>query len=276
MLRAQGSDAAPRCSIITVVRNGALTIERTIASVIAQKADSEDIEYLVVDGGSTDATLEILKKYEDSIDYWVSEPDAGIYFAMNKGIALARGQVIGILNADDYYAPRAVASALAALEQHPHCGYCYGWLELLSQGGRALTVMKPVPPSLVPRRILRELVLPHPTLFVRKQVYAQWGEFDTHYRLAADFELLARWHRQGVRGVEIAQVMAHFCVGGASMNPVILREKRYIAQAYGRAVWRSWADWAVDRIAMAMRQHLPSRLIGVLRGFKQRYVFGLR
>jgi glycosyltransferase involved in cell wall biosynthesis len=111
-----GTREMPLVSIITVVLNGAKYIEQTIKSILDQ--NYANIEYIIVDGGSTDGTLEILKRYNDKIDYWVSERDKGIYFAMNKGISFAKGELIGILNADDFYLEGAVAFARQ--------GNCYG------------------------------------------------------------------------------------------------------------------------------------------------------
>jgi glycosyltransferase involved in cell wall biosynthesis len=266
---------APRiCTVITVVRNGAETIEKAILSVISQAG--VDIEYIVIDGGSNDGTVDIIQKYSDRIAYWVSEPDSGIYAAMNKGLALAKGQVVGILNADDWYAPGVAQLAFSALSSNPQYGYCYGWLALMDWQGEQIGLMRPVPPALFAERILRELVLPHPTLFVKKSVYDHFGSFDASFRLAADFELLARFHQAGVRGCEIPQVMAHFRIGGASMNPLILVEKRKVAIAYGRTPVRAWLDWLIDRCAMEVRRVAPGRVIGMMRSLKQRYIFGIK
>src|ERR1700742_4639960 len=91
----------PLVSVVTVVYNGAKHLEQTINSVLNQS--HKNVEYIIIDGGSTDGTLDIIKRYEDKIDYWQSERDGGIYFAMNKGVSLAKGELIGILNADDFY-----------------------------------------------------------------------------------------------------------------------------------------------------------------------------
>lgn len=273
-LRPEADECAAQVSVVTVVRNGAATIEKTILSVLSQVGVA--VEYIVVDGGSTDGTLEIIQKYNHRIAYWVSEPDSGIYSAMNKGISLANGDIVGILNADDYYVPDAVRNAAAALANHPECGYCYGWLALESQTGVSIGVMKPVPVALFSQRILREMVLPHPTMFVRKSIYETWGAFDCSFRLAADFELVARLHKAQVTGCEIPHIMAGFRMGGASANPLILREKRNISIAYGRAPASAWWGWGLDRSIMAIKRVLPPRLIGVLREVKQRLLLGLR
>ena len=117
-LRAQGyfkqsSEDKPLVTVVTVVYNNAETIEETIRSVLYQTYDN--VEYIIIDGGSDDGTLEIIKSYNDSIDYWISEPDKGIYNAMNKGIPLARGQYINFLNADDHYLYSGVVEIITGL-----------------------------------------------------------------------------------------------------------------------------------------------------------------
>ena len=103
-----------KVSVVTVVYNGAATLERTIQSVLAQ--DLPDIEYIIVDGGSNDGTLDIIRRYEDRLTYWISEKDQGIYDAMNKGVSLCTGEWVGLINADDAYADGAVRSAMEAVE----------------------------------------------------------------------------------------------------------------------------------------------------------------
>ena len=105
------SYSSPLVSIITVVFNGERFIEKTINSVISQTY--KNIEYIIIDGGSTDKTLDIIRQYEDRIDYWISEPDNGIYNAMNKGIKLSRGKLIGLINSDDWYMENAVETVVA-------------------------------------------------------------------------------------------------------------------------------------------------------------------
>ncbi|MBK7083568.1 MAG: glycosyltransferase [Flavobacteriales bacterium] len=116
-LRLRGSRRGPRkplVNIVTVVYNGAATLERTIQSVLAQ--DHPAIEYIIVDGASKDGTLGIVRRYEDRIAYWVSAKDSGIYDAMNKGIALCTGEWVGMIDADDHYAEGAVTTAMRAAE----------------------------------------------------------------------------------------------------------------------------------------------------------------
>lgn len=110
------SDKLPLITVITVVLNGASVIEKTIQSVINQSY--KNIEYIVIDGGSTDATLDILRKYDDAIDYWISSPDDGIYSAMNKGVSLARGEWINMMNAGDYFSSHSVLEESNLSDNH--------------------------------------------------------------------------------------------------------------------------------------------------------------
>ncbi|MBN9410990.1 MAG: glycosyltransferase [Burkholderiales bacterium] len=267
--RVTRGESPVKVSIVTVVYDGVATLADALRSVREQQC-SASFEHIVVDGGSSDGTVELLREQGDSIAYWCSERDRGIYDAMNKGIALARGEIIGILNADDTYECEAIQRAVQALEADPGAGYCYGWLRLVDACGRPLGVVQPVSRDRFASRVTRETPLPHPTMFVRRSVYEQYGVFDSLLRLAGDFELILRLHLQGVRGIEIPAVMANFLIGGASTNPLILTEQRQTALKYGAPAWRAWSDWAVARSSMAVKRWLPASAIGWLRHFKQR------
>lgn len=195
-------------SVITVVYNGESSLEQTILSVIGQTY--KNIEYIIVDGGSTDNTLEIIKKYEDKIAYWRSEPDNGISDAFNKGVAFATGDIIGIINADDWYETDAVASVVAhykpGLLLHGNLQY---WKE---NGSRGMNV--------TPNAALlkQEMTINHPTVFIEKQVYDKLGTFDTSYKLAMDYHLLLRIQRAGLPFIHINKTIAHMRLGGSSSN----------------------------------------------------------
>lgn len=174
----------PLITIITVVLNGSQYVEQAILSVINQ--DYPHLEYIMIDGGSTDGTIEIIRKYEDRIDYWVSEPDKGIYDAMNKGIAQARGELIGLLNADDYYEPHALKAVAEAYVAAPTAGIFYGNSYML-QEDMGLRYK-----SYGHTRFWRGMGFPHQAMFVRRGVHAAIGTYDTAYRLAADYDFVLR------------------------------------------------------------------------------------
>lgn len=252
-------------TIVTVVFNGAQNLRKTIESVHAQSYSN--LEYIVIDGGSRDGSIEILREMDEKITYWISEADAGIYDAMNKGISLANGGIIGILNSDDCYLPYAIEEAVGALRD-PSAGYCYGWIRLVDRKNDIVGTAKPVPRSLFDSRFLRETPLPHPTMFVRSHVYRKFGHFDSRLRLAGDFEFIARIHKAGVQGKEIPRVLVDFTLGGASQNSLILREVRTVALREGLSPLLAWSDWLAARTLMMAKLWLPAAMTGWLRALK--------
>ena len=185
--RKSGIAGQPLVSIVTVVRNGEAHLEEAIRSVLDQ--DYRNIEYLIIDGASTDHTLEIIRRNENRIDYWVSEPDNGIYDAMNKGIALAGGDIIGILNADDFYRNNAVGRIAGAALAHPEAEVFHGNLLLIRKND-----FQEIRRPRIGKKKYRPYLMPvnHPTVFVRSRCYERCGVFDPAYRTAADFDLMLR------------------------------------------------------------------------------------
>lgn len=177
-----------KISVITVSYNSAATIEETIQSVLAQ--DHKDIEYIIVDGASKDDTMEIIKKYP--VHIVISEPDKGIYDAMNKGLARASGDVIAILNSDDIYKNNSVLSRVAAEFEQRHCDALATDIEIFRKDPTNIiryyscTKWKPWMFRIGAQP-------PHPGFFILRSVYAKFGTFDTTFRIAADFELMLRF-----------------------------------------------------------------------------------
>jgi glycosyltransferase involved in cell wall biosynthesis len=180
----QGSPARPLITIITVVRNGERHIEQTILSVLNQPYDN--IEYILIDGGSTDGTLDIIRKYEDRIAYWTSEPDHGIYDAMNKGIKASSGILINLLNADDYLEPNAVQSiADEFLDINRTCiiySDVYYIDERYSVKARFYCTITP----------WVGMTMNHQSMFVHREVYNKIGLYDTQYKLSSDYDFFVR------------------------------------------------------------------------------------
>ncbi|MBI3518179.1 MAG: glycosyltransferase [Bacteroidetes bacterium] len=198
----------PLVSIITVVLNGEKHLEQTFNSVFHQ--NYPNIEYIVIDGGSKDKTIEIIKQYESNIDYWQSEKDNGIYYAMNKGIELAKGDLIGILNADDYYSENTVRYVVDTYLK-TNADIIHGDILFITES--TASRMKPdfkqmnVQPSIF-----------HPTCFVKKAVYQIAGSFDTTYKISADYDFLLRCIRKNFVFEYIPEVLSHFRPGGMSAS----------------------------------------------------------
>jgi glycosyltransferase involved in cell wall biosynthesis len=199
----------PLVSIITVCRNSEKTIAKTIESVFHQTYSC--IEYLIIDGASTDGTLEIVKRYEPKFKgrmLWISEKDNGIYDAMNKGICLAKGTIIGIINSDDWYELNTIELVVNAYRTHGDAIY-YGILRVLEDGKEVMLKVNNY-------QFLYRDVVGHPAYFVAKNVYQKHGLFRLDYKIAADFELLMRFIHHHVPFVQIDEIFANFNYGGES------------------------------------------------------------
>jgi len=186
----RGFPNKPLVTVITVVFKGALTLEDTIQSVINQTYDN--VEYIVIDGGSVDGTLEIIKKYEHVIDYWVSERDAGLYDAMNKGIALARGDYIGMLNSDDFFANPSALEKIATCLKASNVDAVFSYLDIVDPANLARVLRKYRISSLSPSMLRIGVIPPHPTFYCKRSCYEKAEPYRTDYRIAADFEMLVR------------------------------------------------------------------------------------
>jgi len=204
--KSSGFDS-PLVTIITVVYNGEKHIEQTILSVTNQTY--QNIEYLIIDGGSTDGTCDIIKKYENKIDYWLSEPDGGIYEAMNKGISLAKGQLIGFINSDDWYEETAVSEVVKFLKDDPAVHVLSGLHRIWDNSGiLGITGHSHL--------FLKYGMISHPTSFVKKEIYEKYGAFNCHFRIAADYELMLRLETNKLKFSFIEKVLANFRNTGMS------------------------------------------------------------
>jgi len=202
-------------SIITPVFNAADTLEKTLLSVINQDIDA-DIEYIVVDGGSTDGSLNILNRYSAHIDILVSEKDKGVYDAMNKGVAQATGDIIGIINSDDWYADGALAEVLKTLNQHPKASIFYSPINNYLRGQ---FYRQFIPGDLDNLPI--SFVLNHPSCFVKRQVYKTIGCFNLDYSIAADYDFILRAYKAGFEFKYIETPLASYSLDGMSGKALI-------------------------------------------------------
>lgn len=180
-----------KISIITVCYNSASTIEGTIKSVLDQ--DYKNVEYIIVDGGSTDGTLRILDRCKDKISHFVSEPDDGIYAAMNKGIKLSTGDIIATLNADDLYANESILRQMVEFMQRNDLDAAYGDIVYVDRNNTHHITRFWRTGEYKRGAFYYGWVIPHPTFFCRKQVFEKHGYFNEKFKVAADFELLLRF-----------------------------------------------------------------------------------
>lgn len=219
-----------KISIITVCFNSSDTIENTIKSIASQK--DVDVEHIIIDGLSTDGTSDIIKKFK-SVSKFVSEKDKGIYDAMNKGLAIATGDIVGTLNADDFYAHEDVLKKVAQVFTDPSTEACYGDLVYVNQQDTNRVVRYWKSRDYVPGLFKTGWMPAHPTFFVRKSVYDNLGGFSLDYKIAADFELLFRLIEQNkIKAMYIPKVMVKMRLGGTTnknLSNVITQNKEIIA-----------------------------------------------
>lgn len=213
--RRVNGDQAIKISIVTVCFNASSTLEEAILSVAGQR--HADREHIVVDGGSKDGTQQILARYRHLLTHALSEPDGGIYDAMNKGIALATGEVVGFLNADDIYVHPEVLSRIAAQFAEPDLDACYADLVYVDYADTRQVVRywrsRPYKAGLFERGWMPA----HPTFYARRKLYERLGGYNTAYQLQSDFELTMRFlavHR--VKSVYVPETWVQMRMGGVS------------------------------------------------------------
>ena len=202
-------------SVITVTKECAATVNDCLASVAAQTWPHR--EHVVIDGASQDGTLALLEARRTQLAVLMSEPDQGTYDALNKGLARAQGDVIGFLHADDVFADDQVLSQVAAAFADPAVMAVYGDLQYVDKADVTRVIRHWRSAPFTPGRLARGWMPPHPTLYLRRSVYDRLGRFDTHYRIAADYDFMLRLFSQpDVVSVYLPHVLVKMRVGGAS------------------------------------------------------------
>lgn len=220
-----------KISIITIAYNSEDTIEDTILSVINQTY--KNIEYIIVDGGSTDKTIEIIEKYKENIQTFISEPDKGIYDAMNKGIRLATGELIGILNSDDFYANKNVIKNIA--EHIKENDSIYADLVYVDRKDTDKVIRYWKSGEYKKNAFLKGWMPPHPTFFLKKAIYEQYGTYNLSLKSAADYELMLRvLHKEKITTIYYPEIITKMRVGGQSNASISNRLK---ANKEDRKAW---------------------------------------
>ena len=214
--------SSPKISIITVSFNSAKTIKETIKSVLTQ--DYNNIEYIIIDGGSSDETIDIVKSYSEKISYFISEKDNGIYDAMNKGIRAATGDIVGILNSDDFYPNSFVLSNVARSFEKYNCDAVYG--DLVYVKAKDATQIKRYwqAGNYNTSKIKNGWMLPHPTFFVKKVMYDRYGLYNTDLKSAADYEMILKLlYKENISVQYIPMILVKMRMGGASNSTFLNR-----------------------------------------------------
>ena len=205
-----------KISIITITYNSAATVEDTIKSVVMQ--DYPNVEYLIIDGKSKDATLKIAEKYKDKISKIVSEKDKGLYDALNKGIKHATGDIIGMLHSDDLYSHQQVLSNIVkTFQNNPDAEGVYADLVFVNRNDTDKVMRTWESGTYQEGDFLKGWMPPHPTFFVKKTTYEKHGGFNTELKLSADYELMLRLiHKNQIKLAYLNEVIVKMRMGGVS------------------------------------------------------------
>lgn len=231
-----------KISIITVVWNNKKTIKDAIDSVLSQTY--KDIEYILVDGASSDGTIEIIKSYEKKINKFISEPDKGIYDAMNKGINLATGNIIGILNSDDFYIDKYVVEKVAKEFEEKKVSSVYADLIYVKPENLEKSIRYYDSSHFKPDKFPYGWMPAHPTFFVKKEIYDKYGVFKTDYKIAADYELLTRFiGKYKISYSYIKEPIVKMRIGGASTSGIksnYILNKEIIRACRENDIYTNW------------------------------------
>jgi glycosyltransferase len=215
-----------KISVVTVCYNSAEYIEEAIESVFSQ--DYDNFEYIIIDGGSTDGTLDIIRKYESKLTYWISEPDKGLYDAMNKGIAKTEGDIVGMINSDDYYLPGAFEKVAKAFENKNLDEYIF-WGDIMHGDERVLGWRE--------WNVRRGAFAPHPSMFCPKKIYDRIGTYSQDYKILADYDFMYRainYHH--IKNIYLPEPIAFFRPGGLASQNILpsLKEELSVKLKYGQ------------------------------------------
>ncbi len=253
---------APMVSIITVVLNDPVGLEKTIQSILNQKYSN--IEYIIIDGGSREDTIKVIKKYEKYIDYWISEKDNGIYDAMNKGIELATGEWIILMNARDIFVDDYVLDKIFGNIELNGIDIVYG--DTLVRDNIASYIIKS---HENPAAIKKEMIACHQSIFVRKEVYKRF-RYDTTYKTAADYDFLLKCYLNNCKFKHVGIYVAEYDLNGLSSKNRIRTHKEYL-----RAVFKNNCDIRIKlyHLSVLFRTVIKEASKRVLRFFlsKEKY-----
>lgn len=249
-----------KVSIITVCKNAQDTIGRTIQSVISQ--DYQDIEYLIIDGDSSDKTLNIVNQYRRKIDIVISEPDKGLYYAMNKGIDKSTGDIIYFLNAGDMlFKTNTISKVVKAFEKN-HVDIIYGDIALYNPGQPQKLILRS-------QKNVNDFFLVHDTIyhqsiFTKKHIFVKYGKFNTQYKLSADYEWILRsFIKYKVPNFHLNQPVAKFLRGGLSSNEIKSFKERFrILPLYFnhfQVIVHGFLFWLVHRLLVKINREFFSR-----------------
>jgi len=248
-----------KISIITVTYNSISTIENCLSSIIKQTF--KNIDYVVVDGSSTDGTLDLLKKNSKHISTLISQPDNGIYHAMNKGISSAKGDIIGFLNSDDfYYSDQIIDRVVKVFSEDPSLEACYADLIYVDQKDTSRVIRYWKSDKFKSGSFIKGWSPPHPTFFVRSSVYKRYGNFNLKYKFASDVELMMRLIEVcKIRVKYIPEIWVKMRTGGVSnknLRNILIQNKEVLLALRAHKLPVNLIIFFINKIILRLQQFL--------------------
>ncbi len=246
-----------KVSIITVVRNAVETIQDTISSVASQNYNN--IEHIIIDGASTDGTLEVIRQHQDKLSCVLSEPDRGIYDAMNKGIKVAHGDFLGFLNSDDIYANDKVISKIVGIVKKQKVDAVYGDLVFVSPNNLQRVLRHYNSRWFNSKMISKGYMPAHPTLFLSNSVFEEYGYYKIDYSIAADFEFVARvFGKDDISYYYLPEIMVKMRQGGISTKSW---KSNWILN---KEILRACKENDIDTNILKVLSKYPRKILGLI------------
>jgi|TARA_B110000238_G_scaffold185620_1_gene214038 glycosyltransferase involved in cell wall biosynthesis len=256
------TNAKPLISVITVVLNGEKYLEEAILSVVKQTYDN--VEYIIIDGGSTDKTIDIIRKYEHLIDYWISEKDNGLYNAMNKGIALSRGEFIGFVGSDDYLHLDTLEK-LAKVAKKQTIDFTVGPVNMIKKNGQLLEKALVLPNFLEKNRFIFNMATHHLSFYVNKKIINEVGIFDENFKIRSDYDMTISIMSISKKYYSFFDSVGAFREGGISGSYKSYFETFYILRKHGVSIFRSILNILPSLIKVFIIKNFPSLIVSFLR-----------
>ena len=254
-----------KLSIITVVFNGAKTIKHTIESVINQTY--ENVEYIIIDAKSTDNTMDIINSYRDRIDVVICETDHGLYDAINKGIQLSAGDVIGLLHSDDFYTDNDVLQRVVSKFEESKADTVFADLLYIKDDNLDLVLRYFSAKNFTPQKLAYGIMPPHPTFFVKKSVYEQYGSYRKDLKIASDYEMFVRLlYTNKVSYAYIHFPLVKMRVGGLSGGG--LKNKLLI----NREVVKALKDNGINSSHLLILKKYPIKILEIIKGYMYNFL----
>ena len=252
----------PLISVITVVLNGEKYLEEAISSIFKQTYDN--IEYIIIDGGSTDRSLDIIQKYENIIDLWISEKDSGLYNAMNKGIALSSGDFVGFVGSDDYLYLNTLEK-LAKTAQKETIDYTVGPVDIIRENGQLKEKILVLPNFLIQNRFIFDMATHHLSFYVSRKIINKIGNFDENFNIRSDYDMVISVISKSKKNFNFTDSVGSFREGGVSGSYSSYFENFNILRKHGISVFKSILNILPSLIKVFIVKNFPSSIVNFLR-----------